>query len=109
MYCSLAAASLLQLPTACAFTGNTSNLFKRNLSKKIACAGGYLFQGTEFYVNLDRVDNPDLGYFLEVKSRTWSQRDAEHKAELAKELIVSLGASTDKTIDQDYIEIVMSD
>jgi len=67
-----------------------------------------LFRGTEFYINLDRVDNPDLGYFLEVKTRTWSQRDAEHKAELAEELIVFLGLSTEKTTDKDYIEIVIS-
>jgi 5-methylthioadenosine/S-adenosylhomocysteine deaminase len=67
-----------------------------------------LFRGTEFYINLDRVDNPDLGYFLEVKTRTWSQKDAEHKAELAEELIVFLGVSTEKTTDKDYIEIVIS-
>ncbi len=67
-----------------------------------------LFRGTEFYINLDRVDNPDLGYFLEVKTRTWSQRDAEHKAELAEELIAFLGISTEKTTDKDYIEIVIS-
>jgi len=47
-----------------------------------------LFRGTEFYLNLDRVEQPDLGYFIEAKSRTWSRRDAEHKAELAHELIV---------------------
>jgi len=52
-----------------------------------------LFQGTEFFINLDKVVNPDLGSFLEVKSRTWSQRDAEHKAQLTTELIRSWGAS----------------
>ncbi len=65
-----------------------------------------LFQGTEFYINLDRVINPDLGTFLEVKSRTWSQRDAEHKAQLTTELIRFLGASPEETVAQDYIEIV---
>ena len=44
-----------------------------------------LFRGTEFYLNLDRVEQPDLGYFIEAKSRTWSRRDAEHKAELARD------------------------
>jgi 5-methylthioadenosine/S-adenosylhomocysteine deaminase len=66
-----------------------------------------LFQGTEFFINLDRVDNPQLGYFLEVKSRTWSRRDAEHKAQIVTELIRFLGASPDKSVDQDYLELVL--
>ena len=65
-----------------------------------------LFKGTEFYINLDRVDQPNLGYFLEVKSRTWSRRDAEHKAQLASELIRFLGASPEGSVSQDYVEIV---
>ena len=65
-----------------------------------------LFQGTEFYINLDRMITPDLGTFLEVKSRTWSRRDAEHKAQLTTELIQFLGVSPEKTVAQDYIEIV---
>ena len=65
-----------------------------------------LFWGIEFYINLDRIDQPDLGTFLEVKSRTWSQRDAENKAELAEKLIAFLGAETEKTVTQDYVEFV---
>ena len=65
-----------------------------------------LFQGTEFYINLDKVINPDLGTFLEVKSRTWSLRDAEHKAQLTTVLIQFLGASPEETVAQDYIEII---
>ncbi len=65
-----------------------------------------LFQGTEFYINLDRVDEPQLGYFLEVKSRTWSRRDAEHKAIVARELLEFLSGSSQETLTQDYVEIV---
>lgn len=65
-----------------------------------------LFQGTEFYINLDRVDTPELGTFLEVKSRTWSFRDAEHKALIARELLEFLGVSPIGSETQDYIEIV---
>ncbi len=65
-----------------------------------------LFQGTEFYINLDRVDQPSLGYFLEVKSRTWSRRDAEHKAHVASDLIRFMGASPEKAVTQDYPDIV---
>jgi 5-methylthioadenosine/S-adenosylhomocysteine deaminase len=67
-----------------------------------------LYQGTEFFINLDHVEDPDLGYFLEVKSRTWSRRDAEHKAEIAQELIAALGASPDKIVAQDYIDLIKS-
>jgi 5-methylthioadenosine/S-adenosylhomocysteine deaminase len=65
-----------------------------------------LFQGTEFYINLDRVDDPPLGHFLEVKSRTWSRRDAEHKALIAGELMAFLSASSMETLTEDYVEIV---
>ncbi len=65
-----------------------------------------IFQGTTFYVNLDRVDRPELGYFLEVKSRTWSRRDAEHKSKLVAEVIRYLGGSPEETLLQDYVQIV---
>ena len=65
-----------------------------------------LFQGTEFYINLDFVEKPALGYFLEVKSRTWSQRDAELKALKASELIQFLGASTEEIVSSDYLGLV---
>ncbi|MBE9524268.1 MAG: amidohydrolase [Chloroflexi bacterium] len=67
-----------------------------------------LFQGTEFYINIDCVEQPDLGTFLEVKSRTWGRRDAENKANLAENLIEFLGASIDLVITQDYIELVQA-
>jgi 5-methylthioadenosine/S-adenosylhomocysteine deaminase len=67
-----------------------------------------LFQGTEFYINLDQIIRPDLGYFLEVKSRTWSRSDAEHKAILATRVIESLGASVDVTVPNDYLELVVA-
>jgi 5-methylthioadenosine/S-adenosylhomocysteine deaminase len=65
-----------------------------------------LYKGIEFYINLDRVDQPQLGYFLEVKSRTWSRRDAENKAMLASDLLSFLGASPEGTVVQDYVELV---
>ena len=65
-----------------------------------------LFQGTEFYINLDKVEEPDLGYFLEVKSRTWSRKDADHKALTATKLIEFLGVSAEERVQMDYLEIV---
>jgi 5-methylthioadenosine/S-adenosylhomocysteine deaminase len=65
-----------------------------------------LFRGTEFFINLDRVDHPELGYFLEVKSRTWSRKDAEHKADAAVQLIQFLVASTQITHSKDYLDLI---
>jgi 5-methylthioadenosine/S-adenosylhomocysteine deaminase len=68
-----------------------------------------LYKGTEFYINLDRVDNPYLGYFLEVKSRTWSRKDADYKAEIASDLISYLGIEPQGLVAQDYLELVETD
>ncbi len=64
------------------------------------------FQGTEFYINFDCFDKPDLGYFLEIKTRTWSARDAERKAEQVSELLEALKLDEQEMISDDYIEII---
>jgi 5-methylthioadenosine/S-adenosylhomocysteine deaminase len=68
-----------------------------------------IFQGTEFFINIDQLIKPDLGYFLEIKSRTWSRRDAEHKASVALDLISFLGAASQETVAQDYLQLIESD
>jgi 5-methylthioadenosine/S-adenosylhomocysteine deaminase len=65
-----------------------------------------LYKDEEFYINLDSVERPDLGYFLEIKSRTWSRKDAERKAQLAAELVNNLGASAGKHITSDYFGLI---
>ena len=65
------------------------------------------YKDTEFFVNLDNVKKPRLGYYLEIKSRTWSRKDAELKSQLATELITLLGGLLEKTVTQDYIEIIL--
>ena len=64
------------------------------------------FEDTEFFINIDRFTKPPLGAFLEVKSRTWSRRDAEHKAALVSRLLEKLGIGTEKAIEKDYIALV---
>jgi len=64
------------------------------------------YKDTEFFVNLDQMKEPELGYYLEVKSRTWSRKDAELKAHLTTELLALLGASGGETVTEDYIDIV---
>ncbi len=64
------------------------------------------YKNTEFYVNVDTMIQPQLGNFLEVKSRTWSRKDAEYKARLIPELIEFLGVPSAETISKDYIELI---
>jgi 5-methylthioadenosine/S-adenosylhomocysteine deaminase len=64
-----------------------------------------LYKETEFFINVDNFDVPHLGSFLEVKSRTWSQQDAEKKAHLVEDLLIQLGASPKDVIFEDYIEL----
>jgi 5-methylthioadenosine/S-adenosylhomocysteine deaminase len=64
------------------------------------------YKETELFVNLDEMIKPPLGHFLEIKSRTWSRKDAERKGELANELIHLLGAATGEIVTQDYIEVI---
>ena len=65
-----------------------------------------LYKDTEFFVNLDQMREPQLGYYLEIKTRTWSRKDAERKAQLASELLSVLGASSGEKVTEDYIDIV---
>ncbi len=64
------------------------------------------FKGTEFFINIDTFKQPLLGAFLELKSRTWSLKDAEKKSDLAIELIDFLGLKGSIPITDDYIELV---
>jgi 5-methylthioadenosine/S-adenosylhomocysteine deaminase len=83
--------------------------FKPNLEKEIEkdrLRFLVKFDNTEFFINLDKVVTPDIGSFLEIKSRTWSKQDAENKAALVTRLIEMLGADLDETTFEDYIEMV---
>jgi len=65
------------------------------------------FQGVELYVNIDRVLKPVLdGWFLEIKSRTWSRRDAELKAEKISELLHALEVEDAEAVPQEYPVLV---
>ena len=65
-----------------------------------------VYRGVEFFVNLDRLVNPPSdGFFVEVKSRTWSRRDAQDKARIIAELLALFGASPDDTIADGYVEL----
>jgi 5-methylthioadenosine/S-adenosylhomocysteine deaminase len=67
------------------------------------------FRGVQFYVHVDRLLNPPAdGCFLEVKSRTWSRRDAQDKAAVVAELLQRLGATPDQTLEEGYVDLSRS-
>lgn len=64
-----------------------------------------LYQGVLFYLNVDRVNDPALpGTYIELKSRTWSARDAEVKAERIGEMLEILGLSRADIVHTDYLD-----
>jgi 5-methylthioadenosine/S-adenosylhomocysteine deaminase len=64
------------------------------------------YRGAEFYVHLDRLLNPTWDdWFVEVKSRTWSRRDARDKADIITDLLALFGAAPDDTIAEGYVEL----
>lgn len=67
----------------------------------------FVYKETEFAINMDEMITPHQpGYFLEIKSRTWSKRDAENKAGLIAEILDLLGISDDRLIREGYSELV---
>ncbi|HKB11056.1 MAG TPA: amidohydrolase family protein [Vicinamibacterales bacterium] len=64
------------------------------------------YRGVEFYAHLDRLITPPTdGWFIEIKSRTWSRRDAEDKAAVITELLALFGANPDDTISDGYVQL----
>ncbi|MBL8147502.1 MAG: amidohydrolase [Anaerolineae bacterium] len=64
-----------------------------------------LYQGVLFYLNVDRVIKPALpGTFVEIKSRTWSARDAEVKAERISDMLRILGLDPSNVVKADYLD-----
>jgi 5-methylthioadenosine/S-adenosylhomocysteine deaminase len=50
------------------------------------------------------LDPPREGWFLEIKSRTWSRRDAVDKAAIITELLGLFGTRPDDTLPDGYVE-----
>jgi 5-methylthioadenosine/S-adenosylhomocysteine deaminase len=65
------------------------------------------FKDTEFFVNIDHVTLPFEGDFLEIKSTTWSQKDANHKSKLVSELLKLLGAANQEKINLVYADLAL--
>jgi 5-methylthioadenosine/S-adenosylhomocysteine deaminase len=66
-----------------------------------------LYQDTDLAINVDRVRaSGEEGYYLEIKSHTWSARDAEHKAELVGGLMDLLGIRPEDCLKSEYVDFV---
>lgn len=64
------------------------------------------YKGTEFAINIDTLLNAShSGPYLEIKSRTWSQRDATHKATLIGEILRTLGIHDETVIKHEYVDL----
>ena len=70
-----------------------------------------LYKNTDFAVNLDRLLKPAQdSLFIEIKSRTWSQKDAERKAALIAELIEFFGEIEPvETVQDGYVDLALTD
>ncbi len=67
------------------------------------------YDDEELFINIDRMVNPAHdGYFLEIKSRTWSKRDAERKAAVIGKLLARFGVSDDAVLRQEYVQIAQA-
>ncbi len=64
------------------------------------------FKGEDFAINFDRlVGHHESGPFLEIKSRTWSRRDAEQKAALIEELLQRFGIAHSQLVHREYVDM----
>jgi 5-methylthioadenosine/S-adenosylhomocysteine deaminase len=63
------------------------------------------YRDTEFALNLDRLIVPERpGWYVEIKSRTWSPRDAELKAGLIRDLLALLGLEAQRVTRSEYVD-----
>jgi 5-methylthioadenosine/S-adenosylhomocysteine deaminase len=63
-----------------------------------------LYKDTDFAINQDQIlSYKSDGVYLEIKSRTWSARDARHKAELIGELLEKLHVKSEDQLKREYV------
>ncbi|HEX6293435.1 MAG TPA: amidohydrolase [Herpetosiphonaceae bacterium] len=65
-----------------------------------------IYKDEDFAINIDQlVGGVEPGLYLEIKSRTWSLRDAEHKANLIGEMLQHFGVPEDHLVKKEYVEL----
>jgi 5-methylthioadenosine/S-adenosylhomocysteine deaminase len=64
------------------------------------------YRDTDFAINLDQLSGTESGsVYLEIKSRTWSAKDALHKAELISELLDKFQVKVESQLKVEYIDL----
>ena len=65
-----------------------------------------IYDDDTFFINIDRMVAPaQPGYFVEIKSRTWSIRDAEHKAQMIGDVLAIFGIDDASIVRDEYVDI----
>ncbi|MCB0191166.1 MAG: amidohydrolase family protein [Anaerolineae bacterium] len=68
-----------------------------------------IYKETDFDINLDHLEGKeDNNVYFEIKSRTWSAKDALYKAELIGELLEKLHFKEEDQFKAEYVDIVES-
>jgi 5-methylthioadenosine/S-adenosylhomocysteine deaminase len=65
-----------------------------------------MYKGIKFFINVDTMVQPELGKFVEIKSKTWSRIDADQKTKLATNLLEFLGLNASKAVSDDYHKLI---
>ncbi|HEY81155.1 MAG TPA: amidohydrolase family protein [Caldilineae bacterium] len=64
------------------------------------------YEDAEFAINMDHITRPQgMGDFVEIKARTWSASDAEHKADLISKLLRELGLDPSQSVRAEYVHL----
>lgn len=64
------------------------------------------YKDLDFFINVDTLIKPNLGNFVEIKSRTWSRQDAEIKSKILAEIIGKLNLTAKISVTKDYLHLV---
>ncbi|MEM8534077.1 MAG: amidohydrolase family protein [Chloroflexota bacterium] len=65
-----------------------------------------VYAGEDFAINIDRLENQrEPGPYVEIKSRTWSRKDADAKAAMIGELMALFGVEEGDRVKREYVEI----
>lgn len=65
------------------------------------------YKDTAFAINLDRLSGSNSNnVYLEIKARTWSAKDATHKAQLINELLELFGVTQGNQFKIEYVDLI---
>jgi 5-methylthioadenosine/S-adenosylhomocysteine deaminase len=67
-----------------------------------------IYNGEDFALNIDTLAGQmHPGPYIEIKSRTWSRKDAEQKAKLLNELLTLFGVEEGALVKEEYVDLIL--